>query len=399
MVNEVNYLYEFGPFRLIPNEHSLFQNAKPIKLPPKAFDVLFVLIKKSGQLVTKGELMKEVWPDSFVEEGNINLAILQVRKALGDKASDPTYIETVPRRGFRFIADVKKVPIDEAVPSAEQITKAGIETEKSKPVDIDPGKQSSEQETAREVADELTARTQLPFNGHFWFVLASCSIYTCIYVVSLFMEIAYQYDIYGANAVKLSPLIITWILLTSIAGVRIDWKRTMQGRAEGLWLSSLILLIATAVLFIVLLQFLPSFPITQASFQTHTAQAAYLKEICYAYILAVLFLLMPFHFVVAMEREIAKGERESVLSLLRVYAWGSLPKGTIYVKPHLLTFLLGIITLWSLLARVYVLDQLLPAPYMNFFMEMYYIRVFLFLAFPAYCLIWYYRAVNDLNRN
>ncbi|HEX6279711.1 MAG TPA: winged helix-turn-helix domain-containing protein [Pyrinomonadaceae bacterium] len=106
---EIQQLLTFGDFALKADESVLELDGKAVPLTPKMFDTLHVLVKYQGRIVEKETLMREVWPDSFVEEGNIAFNIRQLRKALGDSAQSPTYIETVPRRGYRFIAEVRSV--------------------------------------------------------------------------------------------------------------------------------------------------------------------------------------------------------------------------------------------------------------------------------------------------
>ena len=98
--------YEFGPFRLDLSEQMLLRDGHPVPLTPKTFDVLRVLVQNGGHLVEKESLLKEVWPDSFVEEGTLNRSVSVLRKALGDSASGQNYIETMPKRGYRFVAPV-----------------------------------------------------------------------------------------------------------------------------------------------------------------------------------------------------------------------------------------------------------------------------------------------------
>ena len=100
---------DFGPFRLDRDERVLLCEGKPVPLSPKSFDMLMVLVENRGRLLKKDDLMKLVWPDSFVEEGNLSHHVFTVRKALGDEKGTNKYIETVPRRGYRFIADVRSV--------------------------------------------------------------------------------------------------------------------------------------------------------------------------------------------------------------------------------------------------------------------------------------------------
>ena len=101
--------YEFKNFRLDIEEGVLSRNGDKLALTPKAFHLLRFLIENRGHLIEKDELMAEIWADSFVEQGNLTFNIRQLRKTLGDDAREPTFIETVPRRGYRFIAEVKKV--------------------------------------------------------------------------------------------------------------------------------------------------------------------------------------------------------------------------------------------------------------------------------------------------
>lgn len=107
MGNEVKHLLEFGPFRLDPDQRLLLRDQQPISLSPKAFDLLLLLLQRSGQVVLKDDLMKALWPDTFVEESNLGQHVFQIRKALGDRSQDSSYIVTVPGRGYRFAHSVR----------------------------------------------------------------------------------------------------------------------------------------------------------------------------------------------------------------------------------------------------------------------------------------------------
>src|SRR5262245_57978304 len=102
-----NHLYEFENFVLDADSRILFRDGLVVHLTPKAFDTLLVLVQRKGQLVDEEQLLKEVWPDSFVEEGSLSRNIHELRKALGDNSSEPRYIENIPKRGYRFVAPVK----------------------------------------------------------------------------------------------------------------------------------------------------------------------------------------------------------------------------------------------------------------------------------------------------
>lgn len=99
--------FEFGGFLLEPLQQRLSgADQQPIALTPKAFDTLLCLVERSGELVTKSELLSRVWPNVVVEEAILARNVADLRKALGDDAEAPRFIETLPKRGYRFVARV-----------------------------------------------------------------------------------------------------------------------------------------------------------------------------------------------------------------------------------------------------------------------------------------------------
>jgi DNA-binding winged helix-turn-helix (wHTH) protein/tetratricopeptide (TPR) repeat protein len=102
-------IYSFGPFQLDIEEHVLSRNGRALALKPKVFDVLAVLVENSGRVMCKDELLEKVWADRFVEEGNLAVSIFEIRKALGSDNGGQHYVETVPRRGYRFAATVVQI--------------------------------------------------------------------------------------------------------------------------------------------------------------------------------------------------------------------------------------------------------------------------------------------------
>jgi DNA-binding winged helix-turn-helix (wHTH) protein len=99
-------VYRFQDFELEPSERRLSEGARPISLTPKVFDTLVLLVERAGQVVSKDELMKVLWPRGFVDESNLTKHIWFIRRALGDREQDSHFIETVPKVGYRFIAPV-----------------------------------------------------------------------------------------------------------------------------------------------------------------------------------------------------------------------------------------------------------------------------------------------------
>jgi len=109
MSQQTRRLYEFGAFRLDAQERVLLRQGEIVPLTPKAFEMLLALVENSGRLLGKQELMKRLWPDSFVEEGSLAQNVSLLRRVLGENVEGERFIETVPRRGYRFIGSVRGV--------------------------------------------------------------------------------------------------------------------------------------------------------------------------------------------------------------------------------------------------------------------------------------------------
>ncbi|HKY45286.1 MAG TPA: tetratricopeptide repeat protein [Pyrinomonadaceae bacterium] len=114
MGQQDNHRYEFGRFRLKVAERVLLREDEPVPLTPKVFDILVTLVENGGQVVAKDDLMRRVWPNTFVEEGNLTQNISLLRKALGETPGGVQFIETVPRRGYRFVAETTETCGDES---------------------------------------------------------------------------------------------------------------------------------------------------------------------------------------------------------------------------------------------------------------------------------------------
>ena len=109
MATQPRVIYEFGPFKVDPEKRTLARGEHPVPVSPKALETLVVLLRNSREVVSKDALMNSVWPDAFVEEGNLSQNIFVLRKALGDTGESRRYIVTVPGRGYRFVEQVRTV--------------------------------------------------------------------------------------------------------------------------------------------------------------------------------------------------------------------------------------------------------------------------------------------------
>lgn len=107
VTNPAAYINEFGDFRLDVAKRLLLRDGEIVALTPKCLDILLVFVESGGELLSKDELMRRVWPDTFVEESNLTYNISVLRKVLGERAGKHQYIVTISGRGYRFVADVK----------------------------------------------------------------------------------------------------------------------------------------------------------------------------------------------------------------------------------------------------------------------------------------------------
>ena len=113
--------YEFGPFRVDPKERQLLRDGQVVPLTPKVFDVLLALLQNSGRIMSKHEVMRIVWPNTNVEEGNLARNVSTLRSTLGERPREHQFIETIPWRGYRFIAPVKEVHEHDCRPAIRSI--------------------------------------------------------------------------------------------------------------------------------------------------------------------------------------------------------------------------------------------------------------------------------------
>jgi DNA-binding winged helix-turn-helix (wHTH) protein/Tol biopolymer transport system component len=135
MSSQIKRLYDFGIFRLDPHKRLLLRGNEPVSLTPKAVETLIVLVENRDRVVSKDDLMKMLWPDSFVEESNLSQNIFMLRKALGGSAQEKRYILTVPGRGYQFTETVREVAEqkeeEELVVESHSLTRVAVEKQVS----------------------------------------------------------------------------------------------------------------------------------------------------------------------------------------------------------------------------------------------------------------------------
>ncbi|HEY0428292.1 MAG TPA: winged helix-turn-helix domain-containing protein [Pyrinomonadaceae bacterium] len=126
--NSTHKIYQFDCFRLEAESRRLWCDDKPLRLPSKTFDVLLYLVERHGAVVEREELLREIWRDQFVEDGNLTVRITEIRKMLGDTLGEARFIATVSRRGYCFVARVREIEENEQSASFD---KTGTSREKS----------------------------------------------------------------------------------------------------------------------------------------------------------------------------------------------------------------------------------------------------------------------------
>src|ERR1700730_10574202 len=129
MVGKKWFFLDFGHFRLDSAERVLLADGHPVPLTPKAYETLIVLLENHGHILEKSELLTRIWRDTFVEEGTLVQNISTLRKVLGDADDGSAYIETIPRRGYRFVGAVRAIQLkpdtDEQPFPAPEVMAAG----------------------------------------------------------------------------------------------------------------------------------------------------------------------------------------------------------------------------------------------------------------------------------
>ncbi|MGH9840905.1 MAG: hypothetical protein ACREEM_19190 [Blastocatellia bacterium] len=254
--------------------------------------------------------------------------------------------------------------------------------------------------TPRDVATAfgISSKLELPFGGHLWHALAACGLYAALYAVALVVEIAYQFDRYSHSAIPSAVVAFIWIWGTSIAGLAADWKLTERSSARGWLCSFAIFLISALILFAGASFYLPKTPVTEMTMQAMTAPAAYLKTITYFLVLKSLFLLPPFHFVLAAQRELQAGRHQMILNLLAGDKLSVTPRGSIYLRTWFLIGLLIVMACIAMFLPFNLVNNLRQAPYMNLFTNLLQTRLMLYFALGLECVAWYARTLNEIKR-
>lgn len=230
MSRQAKHLYEFGPFCLDATERLLMRDGRVVSLPPKVVDTLLVLVEHRGHILEKDELMSALWPDTFVEESSLAQNVFLLRRALGDGQAEERYVETIPRRGYRFVADVRELQGTEIIAARRTETRIVIEEEE----------ENGEQERAEKTAVARSSPTAPPLidkmpRGKKWLIaaLSSCVLVGLAFALYYFTKQRQPIGQVGASFHKMQINKLTTDGLTAYAAVSPDGKYLAQAMEQG----------------------------------------------------------------------------------------------------------------------------------------------------------------------
>ena len=383
---ENDHVFEFGPFVLDPLAQTLSRDGQEIALAPKAFAVLLVLVRNAGRTVTKDEIFREVWPDVVVEDQNITLNIHLLRRALEEGTDNRRYIVTVARRGYRFAAPVAK---------EDRVAVSPAIDEPSLTAESEDGNSSVAYSFGRNILSLTSLKSALAEDGSF--LVISCTLYALLHALALFVEVAFQFNSYAASVIRAAPFVFAWVWTTSLAGLIACRVLTSTGRAYSLPLSISIFVASEVILYLSTGSILPNAPITQSVHHAYPAHGAYLKSICYFFPLAVIFLVMPYHFVIAARTQIRLGSAGQIRNLLTGEKLGTAPEGTVFLRLAWLGVMLTVAAVASVVATTYLVDNLIQTEYTSMFTQLVQWRLVVYFSLGAICLMWYSRSLNAIK--
>ncbi|MEJ7860869.1 MAG: hypothetical protein WKF90_04435 [Pyrinomonadaceae bacterium] len=378
--------YDFAELRFHPREAKVIcqKTQKEVFLRRNLSEFLLLLLTKPGEIVSYGELHKGVaaWKD-YKEISQLKRTIHATKgelvKVLRSLSENFDSIESVPAKGYRLNTDVSEFFSNNAVKADEVLEKDGEYflnlNEKTK--------------------KEFPVRSL--FGGHWQQVFFASAIYASLFVVALFLEIAYQFDNFKNIAFKLSLPVFLWIWLTSIAGLSAGSRLLQKFAYFGFICPVLVFLVGAILLHFFLGAFLPEYPITEAKFQTYPAHAAYLKDVFYFLILGILFIVLPMTAIFWLETETDKGNGRVVVGLPQVPKGKLMLFNALVLLPRLLLGLTILFLLFSLAGTAHLLENLYPSAYLNFFMQLVWWRLFLYFTLAVECVIWYWFSLNSLK--
>jgi len=239
-----------------------------------------------------------------------------------------------------------------------------------------------------------------PFSGGHWrYGSLLFGLFALMWAEAVVLEVAYQFAGHGAKALLASPVVFAWVLATLLSALMADWWRTAKSKTGGLFLSISIVYGSAALLQAALTSVLPATPVTeQIARQPWTAQAAYLKNVALYFLpMATFYILLPFHFVIALQRELAARRPGPVLALLTGQRKAPSVVGAIYLRVSRLAWALFATALLSVVMTEDLFDHLKPNHYKELFIWLVLGRTLLLFGVAVLWLLWYSKSLDEIE--
>jgi Putative zinc-finger len=245
----------------------------------------------------------------------------------------------------------------------------------------------------------LSGRLRQTFGGHGWHVGLASALYALIYAISLVFEVVYAFDRFGRTAWWVAGLgVLPWILVTSLLALWLDWKITSRNKNWGLYAAMGVCAGAAMLLLAASSFYLPNVPVVQSGARAYPAAIAYMKDALYYLPYALVYLVVPFHFILSVQGEILNGRYRMSFALLTGDRRAIGPRNAVFPPVWLLGAILAAVGMLSVYLTTNLFDHLERGPYTTIFMFLIQLRTFAYFALGMECLIWYSRSLDDLKR-
>jgi len=235
--------------------------------------------------------------------------------------------------------------------------------------------------------------------GEIWHLASCCLLYAGLFVLDLFLEVAYQFDRFRLQALVAAPLLGMWIGLSAAFGLWLAWRMTMSGTRGAFAAMWGIFVCSALIAFGAVTRVLPAEPITALRTLPQTAQAAFLKNVVLYFLpLVTLAWLIPFHCVIYLRRQILLGKTGNVQTLLDDRRGTAQPAAAIYIRAGWLWISLFVVGLVSIFATQDLLSKLVPGRFSNLFMLLAIAKTSVYLSLGVACVTWYSKALGSIRR-
>jgi DNA-binding winged helix-turn-helix (wHTH) protein len=385
-----------GKYRYLPTTGLIDESGVQRKLTAAAELLLHTFLERPGKPIERSDLLKLVWGENGVNVADNSLSdlISKLRTALGDDAKNPTYIRTIPGRGYRFIAPVMEIQLTELEPSLRDIAQAN-ETQPEESIPPAPGRGSVPiaGTSFRSVgSDSWVGR-------HWGYALAICALYALHQFLAEAAEAAFVFENPATFIMRFAPLNAICVFAAAIGALYLDAALTARGKRSGLGFDILMFIGGLAVVLVIAWQVFPENPPSTVSRLGWPARAGFFKSaIIYPLLLAIPFIVLPFHTIAAFEAELQAGHREQVSDVLFRVATAIPPRGALFLRPVVYALVLAGIACFGVPMTLHLLDSVRSGSQSSLFAELALFRFVSWYGVALSGLAWYAGTLDNLKR-